>query len=324
MHRFLNENSLGAPSPSGTVPPGSATLASCAGSDASDPVKGLLDIEKIGLTAPVEQGVDDAQLDVAVGHVPASVWPGDTGNAVLEAHDVSWFVNISKLEQGDTIRYVTPCITYTFAVQAHSVVEQGTAVYNTTTPTLTLVTCWPTNALWFTPQRYLVTANLVSSALTRQAGTSYVSSQPAPTVPVPPALAALGVTLTTYSLPMGQMALAGTPDQAWSQSTNPLLVESSAVKAYIAGVRALTQNRLDWWSALAPGVTPPKPLVGAHNPSYLTPLNVTITAVGMQATSVSLTNTVNIVGGATPGRYVVQVEETITDGRLLITGWSLS
>ena len=37
---------------------------------------GLLVIPAIGLTAPVEEGTDDAQLNVAVGHVPTSVWPG--------------------------------------------------------------------------------------------------------------------------------------------------------------------------------------------------------------------------------------------------------
>ena len=323
VHHFLNENSLGAgktPHP----PPGMATLASCASASGSDPVKGLLQIEKIGLTAPVEDGVDDAELDVAVGHLPGSVWPGDTGNAVLEAHDVSYFVNISQLVAGDTVRYVTPCITYTFTVKSHSVVHEGTPVYNTSTPTLTMVTCWPTNALWFTPQRYLVSAALTSSTLTRSAGQSYVASQGSPAVPVPAPLAAQGVTLDTYSVPMGAMALEGTPDQQWAQSTNPLLVESSAVKAFIAGVRALTENRLDWWSAVAPNVTPPAALVGAHNPSYLNSLNVTITAAGMQATSVALSTEVSVSGGSAPGHYAMQVTETIANGTLVISGWTLS
>ncbi|MGH7734967.1 MAG: class D sortase, partial [Gemmatimonadales bacterium] len=268
VHRFVNENSLGSPKATPKDGTGTATLASCAGASGADAVKGLLEIPKIGLVAPVEQGVEDAQLDVAVGHFPASVWPGDSVNAVLEAHDVSYFVNISKLDAGDPIRYVTPCITYLFTVQSHTVVQEGAPVYNTAAPTITLVTCWPTNALWFTPQRYLVSASLTSSTPTRQPG-SYVAGQNAPTVPVPSELAAQGVTLETYSVPMGAMALAGSPDPAWVQSTQPLLVESSAVKAFIAGVRSLTESRTDWWDAIAPGVTPPPSLLGAHNPSYL-------------------------------------------------------
>jgi len=325
VHRFLNEHSLGS-SGSGaittpTAPAGMATLASCAQSSASDPVKGLLEIPKIGLTAPVEQGTDDPVLNVAVGHITGSVWPGDNGNAVLEAHDVSYFVNLAQLSAADVVRYVTPCITYAFTVQSHAVVREGTPVYNTNNPTMTLVTCWPTNALWFTPDRYLVSATLVSSSITKPAGDAYVADQPPPAVPVPAELAAEGVTLETYSVPMGAMSLGGAPDQAWAQSTNPLLVESSAVKAFIAGVRALTQNRLDWWSAFAPGATPPAALVGAHNPSYLSPLNVAITAGGTQATSVTLTTTVQLSGGSAPGRHTMTVNETVTNGALLIASW---
>ncbi len=326
VHRFLNENSLAAP---GNVSPATpsaatATLASCAGVGSSDPVKGLLDIPKIGLTAPVEAGIYDAELNVAVGHLPGSVWPGETGNGVLEAHDVSYFVNLSQLSAGDVVHYVTPCVTYTFTVQSHSVVQQGTPVYNTATPTLTMVTCWPTNALWFTPDRYLVSASLTSSLLTRAAGQTYLASQPPPSVPVPALLAAQGVNLETYSVPMGAMALPGAPDPQWTQSTNPLLVESSAVEAFIAGVKALTEDRLDWWGAIAPGVTPPPALVGARNPSYLSPLNVSITATGMQATTVELSTTVRISGGDAPGRYTMRVTDSISGSTLVISAWTLS
>lgn len=329
VHRFLNEHSLSSPVEGSNVstpavPPGMVTLASCAQSSASDPVKGLLEIPKLGVTAPVEQGVDDSVLNVAVGHITGSVWPGDTGNSVLEAHDVSYFVHLAELSPGDTIRYVTPCITYAFSVQTHAVVQQGSPVYNTSTPTMTLVTCWPTDALWFTPQRYLVTANLVSSSLTRPVGDEYVPSQPPPAVPVPSQLEAEGVTLETYSVPMGAMSLGGSPDAAWAQTTNPLLVESSAVKAFIAGVRALTQDRLDWWSAFAPQVAPPAALVGAHNPSYLSPLNVAITADGMQATGVTLTTNVSISGGSAPGHHSMTINETVANGALLISSWSVS
>ena len=326
VNRFLNEHSLSTPAPATTVPvpPGSATLVSCAQSTSADQVKGLLEIPKIGVTGPVEDGTDDAQLNVAIGHVPGSVWPGDTGNSVLEAHDVSYFVNLAQLQAGDTIRYIAPCITYTFTVQSHSVVHEGSPVYNTSTPTLTLVTCWPTNALWFTPERYLVTATLASSSLTGAAGRSYLASQPPPAVPVPQPLAAQGVTLETYSVPMGAMALTGSPDSSWAQSTNPLLVESSAVKAFIAGVRSLTENRLDWWGAIAPGVQPPQPLVGAQNPRDASPLNGTITAEGIQATSVALSTTVNVSGGSAPGHYTINVGETISNGTLVVSSWTLS
>ncbi|HAM01233.1 MAG TPA: hypothetical protein DCQ30_03250, partial [Acidimicrobiaceae bacterium] len=61
----------------------------------------------------------------------------------------------------------------------------GSPVYNTPGPTITLVTCWPTNALWFTPDRYLVTANEVSQT-SSNGGQQYIVASAAPTVPVPP------------------------------------------------------------------------------------------------------------------------------------------
>jgi sortase A len=323
VHRFLQNRALNAPVTGGGPGAGSATLASCSQSTrGGDPVKGLLEIPKLDVVAPVEQGTGDSVLAVAVGHDPYSVWPGVAGNSVLEAHDVSYFVGLPKLSAGDTVQYVAPCTTYTFQVTAHTVVSEGSPVYDTPGPTITLVTCWPTDALWFTPDRYLVTASQVSASSTGNTR-QYMTASAPPTVPVPPPLASEGVTLATYSLPMGTFALSGNPDPTWAQTTNPLLVQTSAVEAYIAGIRSLVQDRLDWWRSFAPGVGPPAPLVGARNPGYLTPLNVTVEANGTQATAVTLANTVSVSGGSAPGRYSVTVKETIQKGTLTISSWVL-
>ena len=326
VHHFLENRALSAPPTTGTpssAAPASASLAACHAPDTGDPVKGVLAISKLHVTAPVEQGVGDEQLNVAVGHDPYSVWPGSTGNAVLEAHDVSYFVGIPSLQAGDVVTYTTPCTVYDFRVTSHAIVQQGSPVYDTPTPTLTLVTCYPTDALWFTPDRYLVTAAEVGSSGTSGSAT-FVPAAPAPSVPVPAELVSQGVTLATYSVPMGTMSLAGTPDVAWSQTTNPLLVESSAVEAFIAGVKALTESRADWWHAIAPGVSEPAPLVGAHNPKYLTALNVIITATGAEATQVALHTTMSVTGGNAPGRYSVAVSETIRQGTLVVSGWAMT
>jgi sortase A len=324
VHQFLKNRSLNSPVSGTSGPGGTASLASCrASQQGKDPVKGLLEIPKLNVTAPVEEGIADTQLDVAVGHDPASVWPGAVGNSVLEAHDVTYFVGLSKLNTGDSVLFVAPCTTTVFQVTDHAVVNEGAPVYDTSTPTITLVTCWPTNALWFTPQRYLVFARLVRQSSTGGGGQQYVATSKPPTVPVPAELASQGVTLTTYSLPMGTFTLAGTPDQAWAQTTNPLLVENAGVEAYIAGVRSLVEDHLDWWNAVAPGVSAPGPLVGANNPSYLSSLDVTITAAGTQVTSVTLTNTIGVSGGKAPGHYAVTVTETVKNGALTISSWTL-
>ena len=49
-------------------------------------------------SAPVEEGTDDQELNVAVGHDPQSVWPGVDGAAVFLAHDVSYFVHLNAAQ----------------------------------------------------------------------------------------------------------------------------------------------------------------------------------------------------------------------------------
>lgn len=319
VNQFLKNRSLADPV---ALAPGTAALAACGGALDPSAAQGVISIPKLGVEAPVLQGTDDPQLNVGVGHDANSVWPGNAGNAVLEAHDVSYFQNLPNLSPGDVVIYEAPCTTYTYTVQSHAVVKSGTPVYNTPTATMTLVTCWPTDALWYTPDRFLVTAQEVSATPASGATPTFSTSSPAPTVPVPTDLAQQGVTLATFSMPMGTMSLAGSPDTTWSQTTNPLLVENSAVEAFIAGLRSLEQNRLDWWGAVAPGVPPPGPLQGA-SVSFLSPLEVTVDATGMTATGAQLTDTVRVTGGKAPGTYSMSVTETIAKGVLTITGWSV-
>lgn len=291
----------------------------------SPQVRGLLEIPAIGLVAPVGQGTSTAELGVAVGHDAQSVWPGRSGTAVLEAHDVSYFSQIDRLRPGDRLRYVTPCATYDFTVARHAIVRQGTVVPNTAGPTLVLVTCWPLNALWFTPDRYLVDATLshvVSTAFQRQIARRRVSA-PGPAVPAPRALAAQGLTLTAYEIPMGRLTLTGSPSAQWAASPGPLAVESSGLEAFIGALRALEEGQPAWWRALAPAVGLPTALAGAPRPTFVGPLNVAIAAVGDAARSVQLSTVVALPTGTANRSYRLVVAETIHHGQLVISGWTL-
>ncbi len=324
IERFLKNKALSAPLKIPTAAPGTTSLAACNATVDTGGAQGLLVIPKLGVTAPVLDGTEDAQLDVAVGHDTNSVWPGTAGNSVLDAHDVSYFQNIAQLQPGDRVIYESPCTTYVFKVQTHAVVAQGAPVYNTPEPSITLVTCWPTNALWFTPNRYVVSASEISSTPTKGSGHSYLATSPPPTLNVPADLAAQGVSLATYSLPMGTLTVNGTPDPTWANTPDPLLIQGSGVQGYIAAVKALTQNQLSWWQGLAPGIKPPAPLIGADNPKYLSPLEVTLTAAGSTVTGITLSNTVAVSGGNAPGHYVVSVTESVVGNALAITSWTMT
>ncbi|WP_276961685.1 class D sortase, partial [Ferrimicrobium acidiphilum] len=130
-------------------------------------VDGILSIPSLGVHAPVENGASTTVLSDAVGHDPASAWPNDSGTSVLFAHDVTWFSGIDGLVPGSKVMFQDSCWTYTYAVVAHRVVPQATELLTQAQPTLYLVTCWPTNALFYTPDRYVIQTRLVGVSRSR-------------------------------------------------------------------------------------------------------------------------------------------------------------
>jgi sortase A len=89
------------------------------------------------------------------------VWPDAPGTTLLAAHDVSYFSQIDKLQVGQTVKFLTPCVTYLYRVTGHSIVVAGSPVYTSPSQSLlVLETCYPLNALFIMSQRYLVTASL--------------------------------------------------------------------------------------------------------------------------------------------------------------------
>jgi len=322
---------------------------------------GVLDIPSLGLQAPVEEGTDDAELAVAAGHAPASVWPGQTGSSVLLAHDVSYFVHLGALAAGDLITYRNQCTTVTFRVTGRQVVAAGSPVYNSATPTLVLDTCWPTNALFFTSQRLLVTAAEVSTGSTTSAtpkpnpkaapatltGIDRMqqlvrSVLPAPTAspdpalamptldtvayttPAPPDLVAQGLTLSQNEAPMGTLTLTGDPSTAFEESPGPLNLTSAALAAYFGGLHAGSQQRTDWWSAVAPGVPMPAVLTGATVTGHDGPLDVSIDSVGGTPDAVTLTTRLTISGGPAPGTYDQTVTLAVAGSDVTIRTWGMT
>jgi sortase A len=287
---------------------------------------GVLALPKLNVTAPVEQGTDDAELNVAVGHADSTPFPGTPGSSVLLAHDVSYFAHIDQLQPGDTINYTTGCVTHVFNVTGHQVVTAGAPIPQLSGNGLVLDTCWPTNALWYTPNRYLVLAQEVSVKTSKTAATGAAPQTWATgfTTTAPSALVAQGLTLENNEEPMGTLALTGTPDSAWAQSPAPLAVEAAALEEYFGGLHAAAQKRTDWWSALAPGVTMPAPLSGAWVSAHNAPLNVTITAQGATPTAVTLSTVFTLTGGSAPGKYTETVTEAIHGLTVTIANWEVS
>jgi sortase A len=295
-------------------------------SAASGAPQGLLEIPALGLVAPVLQGTSDAVLDEAVGHVPASAWPGQPGTSVLAAHDVTWFSRIGQVRPGDEIRYIMPCRTFTYRVTSHRLADAGYPVYNTATARMVLDTCYPLDALYLTGSRYLVYADLIeTSSASASAMPTPPASPPSLIVPVPKALAAEGHSLEENETPLGVLSFAGSPSSRWRQTSAPLQAEASVLAAYFGIVRSAEQGQQRWWADLAPSVrgSAAAGIWGGEITGYHGPLDITLRVRGDRVLGATLTAAISSAGSLQPGTYNLAVSETVSRGELWVSGFTM-
>lgn len=287
---------------------------------------GALTIPKLAVRAPVESGTSDQVLDDAVGHFDSSPWPGQHGVSVFLAHDVSYFGHLGQLQPGDQLSYQSGCTIYTFTVVGHQLVKNGAPIPSVPGTAVVLDTCWPTDALWYTPDRYLVEAvqsqvsvgSQPAAAAQPQTATAYSGT-------ASPSLQQTGLTLESNEEPMGAMSFLGSPSPQWTQSPAPLALEEAALSDYFGGYHAATSRNPAWWNSVAPGVPMPAALAGSRpGLSSASPLDVTITAAGSQPSTVLLHTVLPLYGGGTPGIYRVDVTEAVHGTTVSITNWELS
>jgi sortase A len=122
---------------------------------------GRIEIPRLGVSAIIRAGSDARTLRLAVGHIPGTAFPGETGNIGLAGHRDTFFRRLRDIRVDDEIRIVTPEDTYIFTVEDTKVVApRDTWVLNhTAAPVLTLVTCYPFTYVGSAPERFIVRAN---------------------------------------------------------------------------------------------------------------------------------------------------------------------
>jgi sortase A len=121
-----------------------------------------------GKSLIVLEGATGRNLAFGPTHDPASVQPGDIGNSVIAAHRDTHFQILESLHVGDRLRIERPNGTFTFfAVTEIQVVDSRHTriALDADTPRLTLVTCYPFNAISpGGPLRFVVTADWIAGA----------------------------------------------------------------------------------------------------------------------------------------------------------------
>jgi sortase A len=126
---------------------------------------GKISIPRIGLSAMIAEGVDDATLRHAVGHFPRSATPDRAGTVALAGHRDTFFRGLARVRLNDLIELETPSGKYQYQVIRTAVVgpEHVELVQRSSESDLTLVTCFPFYYVGPAPQRFVVQALRLTS-----------------------------------------------------------------------------------------------------------------------------------------------------------------
>jgi sortase A len=121
---------------------------------------GRLEVPRLGLSVITREGADAGTLRTAVGHVPRTALPGEAGNAAFAGHRDTFFRGLQDVRPGDRVVITMPAGRYQYVVRdTRVVIPSDTSVLEPTAEsTLTLVTCYPFNAIGPAPKRFIVRA----------------------------------------------------------------------------------------------------------------------------------------------------------------------
>ena len=159
-----------------TFPPGSTAEGVNVESDPLYPVYpaegdyiGSLTIPALKQKLPIFQGDGAKEFKKGVGHFTQSVLPGEEDNCVLSGHRETVFRQLGKPKRGGQLLVQTSAGTFIYDVTGTRIVkaDDKTVIVPTDHAVLTLTTCYPFNTPGYLPDRYIVSATLVKTQLSK-------------------------------------------------------------------------------------------------------------------------------------------------------------
>jgi sortase A len=131
---------------------------------ATDGLIGRIEIPRLLLSAVVVEGVDKTTLRRAVGHIPGTALPGQSGNVGLAGHRDTFFRSLKDVRIKDEVQFSTLKGDFKYEVVSLRVVEPDNVgvLAPSGENVLTLVTCYPFYYVGPAPKRWIVRANQVS------------------------------------------------------------------------------------------------------------------------------------------------------------------
>ncbi|MHB8799609.1 MAG: class D sortase [Thermoanaerobaculia bacterium] len=157
LDRLASRPVLLPPSPAGVAAPASSPPP-----PVGDPLLvGRIEIPRIGVSAMIREGEDDATLAVSVGRIPGTARPGERGNMALAGHRDTFFRGLRLIRVDDVIHVRVPGRRYDYRVESTEVVgpREIRVLDPTAEAVLTLVTCFPFEYVGNAPNRFIVRAS---------------------------------------------------------------------------------------------------------------------------------------------------------------------
>ena len=120
---------------------------------------GRISVPRLHLFTVIVEGVDEKALGLGVGHMPGSAPLGGNGNIVLAGHRDTAFWPLRNIRKGDRIQLAADK-KVTYAVESLTVVDPSNVALlrPTSTPVLTVVTCFPFRHVGPAPKRLIIRA----------------------------------------------------------------------------------------------------------------------------------------------------------------------
>jgi sortase A len=124
----------------------------------------VLRIPRIGLEGPVLPGTGEGTLDRGLGWIEGTSRPGELGNVGIAGHRDGFFRGLKDVKPGDAIELTTLGGQQVYRIERIFLVgpDNVDVLLPTSTPALTLVTCFPFYFVGSAPERYIVRAVLSS------------------------------------------------------------------------------------------------------------------------------------------------------------------
>jgi sortase A len=125
----------------------------------------VLRIPRLQLEVPVLEGTDELTLNRGVGRIIGTSRPGEIGNIGIAGHRDGFFRPLKDIREGDLIELVTASGTEVYGVDRLRITSPAdvSTLSLKSTPSLTLVTCYPFYFVGPAPNRYIIEASLKQS-----------------------------------------------------------------------------------------------------------------------------------------------------------------